>query len=477
MTRLRLFSAGLFAAFCLGLGAALLPGAAAPAMAADGYAVPVDYDSQAMRRVSIGMDKSVIIELPVDAKDVLVSSPRIADAVMRSTRKAFLIGIEVGHTNVFFFDGAGRTILALDVTVERDIGALETTLARLLPEASISVEGVADSVVLRGEVTDAETAGKAADIAARFVADAEKVVNLLAIRGGDQVLLKVTVAEMQRNVVKQLGIDIQSSTLQIGNLALGASTSNPFSVAGSALGGLGLRAQQADLSGNSVDALLRALEQNGVLRTLAEPTLTAISGEAASFQAGGEFPVITGVDRDTGAPTVEFKPFGVGLGFTPVVLSGGRISLKVNTEVSELTNEGAVNLPTPQGQAITVPALQVRRADTTVELPSGGSIAIAGLIKDDIRQSINGVPGLMRLPVIGSLFRSRDYRRGQTELVVIVTPFLARHTHREELARPDDGYETATDPEAVLLGRLNRRYGANHGSASGYRGSHGFIID
>lgn len=217
----------------------------------------------------------------------------------------------------------------------------------------------------------------------------------------------------------------------------------------------------------------------GLIRTLAEPNLTAVSGESAKFLAGGEYPVPTSQDI-TGRVGVEFKPFGVGLGFTPVVLSGGRISLRLSTEVSELTNNGAFTLAGTGGQAgLTIPALNVRRAETTVELPSGGSMMIAGLLQERTRQSVDSLPGLMNLPVLGGLFRSRDYVSGETELVIIVEPYLVSHTAPSRMQTPADGFKVASDPEAVLLGKLNKRTAAPKGAPppAPYQGPVGYVIE
>jgi pilus assembly protein CpaC len=218
------------------------------------------------------------------------------------------------------------------------------------------------------------------------------------------------------------------------------------------------------------------MERAGVIRTLAEPTLTAISGERASFLAGGEFPIVTGT---SGPPsytaTVEFKKFGVSLNFTPVVLSQGRISLKVMTEVSELSTEGSL-----QSGGFTIPSLRTRRADTTLEIPSGGSLALAGLIQEQTKQQINGLPGLMQVPILGTLFKSRDFVNHQTELAVIVTPYIVRAVARKDLSRPDDGFADASDPASVLLGRFNRIYGVTAGKVDpkgSYHGNYGFILD
>jgi pilus assembly protein CpaC len=237
----------------------------------------------------------------------------------------------------------------------------------------------------------------------------------------------------------------------------------------------------------SVNATLQAMERAGVIHTLAEPNLTAISGESSSFLAGGEFPVPGGFTCD---PTthacqvsVNFKKFGVGLNFTPVVLGEGRISLKVMTEVSELSNENSLTLQqaigSGQTQTLTIPSVKTRRAETTIEIPSGGSLAMAGMIQEQTKQQLNGMPGLMELPVLGALFKSRDYINRQTELMVIVTPYVVRAVAQKELSRPDDGFADASDPATTLLGQINRIYGAAvpvdpHRS---YRGQYGFILD
>jgi pilus assembly protein CpaC len=238
-----------------------------------------------------------------------------------------------------------------------------------------------------------------------------------------------------------------------------------------------------------MSATLRAMERAGVIRTLAEPNLTAISGESANFMAGGEFPVPAGYTCDPQTRNcqvqVQWKKFGVGLNFTPVVLSEGRISLKVLTEVSELSNDNALTLTqqisTTQTQTQTIPSIKTRRAETTIELPSGGTLAMAGMIQEQTKQQLNGMPGLMNVPVLGALFKSRDYVNRQTELMVMVTPYVVRAVAQKDLSRPDEGYADANDPSTTLLGRFHRLYGkpdAKNPNASGpYRGNVGFFLD
>ena len=475
----------LAALIALGCAAVSAPGGAGEPPRA---APQIGGNDVGMRFVPLGVGKSMVVDLPRDAKDVLVANPAIANAVVRSARRAYIIGVAVGQTNVFFFDAEGRQISGLDIAVTRDLNGVRGAMKQVLPHADVRIEGVADGVMLSGSVANPGESQQAYDIATRLVGEG-KVVNGLTIRGRDQVMVKVTVAEMQRDVIKQLGIEL-SGSLNYGTSVLNFATNTPFSVAGQALSNTVINPRGAfnEVTGlPSVAATIRAMERAGVIRTLAEPNLTAISGESANFLAGGEFPVPAGYACDPVTRScnlsVSFKKFGVGLNFTPVVLSEGRISLKVMTEVSELSNEGALTLAqavsSTQISTVTIPSIKTRRAETTVELPSGGSLAMAGMIQEQTKQQLNGLPGLMQLPVLGTLFKSRDYLNRQTELVVLVTPYVVRAVAQKELSRPDDGFADSTDPAAILLGRLNRIYGVTGKVEPGrsYHGSYGFILD
>jgi pilus assembly protein CpaC len=300
-------------------------------------------------------------------------------------------------------------------------------------------------------------------------------------------MLKVTVAEVQRNIIKQLGIDL-SGKFNYGTAVVDFNNANSFTALGQPLNA-GNQISTAFGSAPSVKATLRAMESAGVVRTLAEPNLTAISGENDTFVAGGEFPIPTGITCQTSSgsgnssgpcqPSIAFKKFGISLNFTPVVLSEGRISLRVMTEVSEVSNENSITVSAGSGSGYTIPSVKTRRAETTLEIPSGGSMAMAGLIQQQTKQAINGLPGLAQVPVLGSLFRSRDFINNQTELMVLVTPYVVRAVAQKDLSRPDDGFASASDPQTVLLGSLTRIYGvpSREGSASGYRGKYGFITD
>src|SRR5665213_3216761 len=405
--------------------------ASRPAAAADEHPTPsVAADIPVkVRFLAIGVGKSTIIDLPRDVKDVLVADPKIANAVVRSPQRAYIIGEAVGQTNVVFFDADGRQISSYDIAVKRDLNGVRTALKQLLPSAGVQAEGIGDGVMLTGSVSSPIEAQQAGDLAARLVGGPDKVLNSIVVRGRDQVMLKVTVAEVQRSIIKQLGVDL-SASMNYGTAVVNFNNSNPFTANGSPLvSGNGLSTSALTKGLPSVTATLRAMESAGVVRTLAEPNLTAISGESATFIVGGEFPFPTGVTCQTTAagavgqcaPSIAFKKFGISLNFTPVVLSEGRISLRVMTEVSEVSNDNSINI-----SGLTVPSIKTRRAETTLEIPSGGSMAMAGLIQDQTKQAINGLPGLAKLPVLGSLFRSRDYVNNQTELMVLVTPYVVR---------------------------------------------------
>ena len=461
--------------------------ALAPVMASDYRAAPApaasaDGGHMNARFLALGVGKSIVIDLPRDIKDVLVADPKIANAVVRSAQRAYIIGATVGQTNIVFFDAAGQQIAAYDIAVKRDLNGVRAALRAALPNADIQIEGVADGVLLTGSAASPIEAQQAGEIAGRLVGSADKVVNSITVRGRDQVMLKVTVAEVSRSLIKQLGIDL-TANLNYGTAVVKFANANPFTANNAPL--VPTNALTTSFgSAPSVSATIRAMESAGVVRTLAEPNLTAISGESATFISGGEFPIPTGVTCQTttgGAigqcvQTVSFKKFGISLNFTPVVLTEGRISLRVMTEVSEVSTENSL---TGGAGGTTIPSIKTRRAETTLEIPSGGSMAMAGLIQDQTKQAINGLPGLGSLPVLGTLFRSRDFVNNQTEMMVLVTPYIVRAVAQKDLSRPDDGFANAADPQADLLGSINRVYGVPGRTepARNYRGTYGFITD
>lgn len=464
------------------------------------------------REIKLALNKAMVVELPRELRDIMVSAPEFMDAVVQSNNRVHLIGKKIGQSNVFFFDTNGEQILTLEVSIDPDTRVLDDLMKRLIPGSNISSEILHRTIILTGSVRSPAASKRASELASRFIMkdpDEDKrsetqVINMLAVEGEEQVMLRVVVAEVERSLMKQFGMNIGAS-INTGNFSTSLLTENALPLT-SALGlgtlplaaigtgaGVGCLASGALCSwndgpatgtfGNSgVDSYLntskgrvgksvRALERAGLLRTLAEPNLTAISGESAKFLAGGEYPIPV-VDSN-GALSVTFKEFGVGVSFTPTVLSEGRISLKIETEVSELTTNGSVQLSN-----IAIPALKKRQANSTVELPSGGSMAMAGLISDDVRQNIDGFPGLKDLPILGTLFRSRDFVKRETELVVIVTPYVVKPTARKELARPLDGLAAASDLKGMFLGHLNRIYGKNtHVPSGGLKGDYGFIVE
>ncbi len=446
-----------------------------------------DYQSQPM---TLGIGKSVVVDLPRDVKDVLVADPKIANAVVRSSRRVFIIGSSVGQTNLYFFDAEGKQIAGFDIAVTRDLDGIRQAIHQVMPDADITVEGIGDGIILSGSVSSPQEAEQAQDIAGGLLGPgskdvpAGKIVNAIVVRGRDQIMLKVVVAEVERDVIKQLGINL-SGSLNYGTAVVNFNNTNPFSVTGQSLSGSAITG-----TFNSVSATLQAMEQAGVIHTLAEPNLTAISGESATFVAGGEFPVLNGYSCSSAAagssvatcqPSIDFKKFGVSLDFTPVVLSEGRISLKVMTEVSDLSSQNSLTIAQPGSSlTATIPSIRTRRAETTVEIPSGGSLAMAGMIQNSTKQAINGLPGLAELPILGPLFKSRDYVNQQTELMVLVTPYVVRAVAQKDLSRPDDGFADPSDPETILLGRLNRIYGIGGNPApppDAYHGKYGFILD
>lgn len=470
-----------------------------------------------VRNLSLPKGKSAVIDLPTDAQDVLVSDPKVADVVLTTRRRISLLGVGAGQTDATFVDAAGRQILRLNIRVDQDVSALGDTLNRLLPGSSIHVEPVADSIVLSGEVQNAAAADKARRLAAAFVTKPEQVINMLSVAESDQVQLKVRVVEVNRSVVKQLGVNLNALVGQAGSAQFTFANAATWGVNGSLLGGLAAGVQGDttktpevmlyDPATNAYDipsvnrqsqiatvqntagrrglnkgsAILNAFERAGLVRSLAEPDLTVVSGEAGSYLVGGEFPVPVGQDN-TGKVSIDFKKYGIGLGYSPVVLSKGRIFLKLSAEVSELTNNGAFTLTNSSGGAtapsLVIPGLQVRRVETSVELPSGQSLMIAGLLQSNAKQTIDSLPGVMNLPVLGALFRSRDYVNNETELVVIITPYLVKPVNPDQIQTPADGLVLASDLETSLLGRLNKSFGKPViPPKGGYQGPIGYVVD
>lgn len=602
----------LIALACAGLVTA---GAAAPAATQSYGARQTVAAGSGPQMINLPRGTSFAVDLPADARDVIVSNPMVAEANVHSPRRITVIGIAPGETDAVFLDAAGRQILTLRVRVDAGVSALQDTLSRVAPGAQIRAEAVNDSIVLTGLVTSMAEAERAVSVARAFVSAPEKVLNMMTVADSDQVTLKVRVVEVQRSAVKQLGLS-SDVVFNSGSQGVSFGRTNTFGVNGSAMGGGGAcfnqdRARTTNYSnnsqatgtfgvntvtgsrttnvgtelttsdgrtlvfgnatpgtvvvnnpngtsailsgddaagylrntlsgangsgsvgrladalsgaaanpgsvtaaavntlvqtvtgaisgnvltsalsnvastaydtitGNNASACLQAFERVGLVRTLAEPNLTSVNGESASFLAGGEFPVPTGRDRD-GNVTIEFKPYGVSLAFRPVVLSGGRISLQISAEVSELTQTGGITLGAGTNSPLNIAGLNVRRVQNTVEIPSGGSMMIAGLLQESTRQTVDSLPGVTNLPVLGSLFRSRDYLSGETELVVLVEPYIVNPTAPNQMQTPADGLRIAQDAQTIFFGQLNQAYGSPTSATAataGWQGPVGYVIE
>jgi pilus assembly protein CpaC len=447
------------------------------------------------RSISMGVGKSLVVDLPRDAAEIVVGNPTVANAVVRTPRKLFIMGAGQGQTTVFALDSQGRQFANLEISIGRDVGELGPLLKAALPKSEIVARTVNDTIILTGWVSSPGDAQRAVDIAKGFAsqvaasgaaaqvtsigAGGAPIINALQIRGEDQVMLKVTVAEVSRTVLKQLGVSAGSNGEAFLKGSWGTFTNhNPFAI------NAVLSQSSFSFTGpNGTSGTLQAFERYNVARVLAEPSVSAVSGENAKVVVGGEIAVpaqgscIAG--NTPGATTVctpgiTFKPYGVTLAFTPVVQAEGRIQVHLSTEVTEVDYSS-----TQVYLGVSVPGFKTRKNETTVELPSGGSMATAGLLSHTSGQAINGIPGLINLPVLGALFRSRDYQRNESELLVVVTPYIIKSVSSHDVVRPDDHFNDASDPQAWLLGRVNRIYAtrSNPQLNQNYKGRIGFIHD
>ena len=461
----------------------------APATAQERYEGGTTELARSTRSIQMGVGKSVVLDLPRDAAEIVVGNPAIANAIVRTPRKIYLMGAAQGQTTVFAVDAQGRQFAKYELSVGRDVGELGPLLKAAIPRSEIVTRTVNDTIILTGRVASPADAQRAIDIAKGFATrkaesagpgggEGGNVINGMIIRGDDQVMLKVTVAEVSRTVLKQLGVSANPAagvdTLLSGGWGT-LTSNNPFTINSQLSNGA------LTVKGPSGTQLtVQAFERNSVARILAEPTVTAVSGEIAKVMVGGEI-AVPGPGSCVGAagsnictPSVVFKPYGVSLAFTPVVQAEGRILIHVGMEVNEIDPSTSVTY-----SGGTVPGFKTRKNETTVELPSGGSIATAGLIQQNNSAAINGLPGLLDLPVLGALFRSRDYARLETELLIVVTPYIVKPIPAKEVSRPDDNFRDASDPQAWLLGRINRLYASpnNPDLNQNYKGRIGFIHD
>lgn len=405
------------------------------------------------------VDRSVI-ELPLNKAHVLRFDQRIGNIVLgnetvadihidpENPQQVFVVSKGIGATNVFFMGTDKEIVRQMEVRVTADHEELKSALKKLLPEEEIEVSVIRDSVFLGGNVRSTAAASSAMNIAQRFVANPANVHNMLKVTGSQQVILKVRVAEMDRIIRKNLQVNQSVKLLSTyGDLTF--STVSPSTTLAAFASG-----QLTNPISGLGQSTFSALERQGLAKTLTEPTLTALSGESASFLSGGELPVPIGVDQN-GNAIIEFREFGIRLEFTPVVLDKGRINLRVLTEISAVDTSTTVTLSN-----LTVNGFTTNRAESTIDLPSGGTLMIAGLLQDGIADTINGMPFLKDVPVLGALFRSTEFQRDESELVITVTAYLAKPADSgAKIALPTDGFEPASDIDIYLLGRLHRTYG------------------
>ena len=483
---------------------AIAPASTVRAAEGDDFARMGAMSDATAQPLQMGVGQSVIRDLPEEAGEIYVGDPTVANAIVRTAKRIYISGVANGHTSIFALAKDGRRIAFFQVSVGRAIGELTALLNVAIPGNEIHVRTVENTIILTGSVASAEEAQKALDIASGFVNDSPtstsgtgpqisissgssgggapggsggksptspqgKVVNALTIRGADQVSLHVTVTEIRREIIKQLGVNL-SGTGPNGSFTL----NNPLAINGTVATSQGILNWVR--GGQTLSATLQAFERQGVAHTLAEPTVTAVSGESAKFLAGGTVPIVNGESCSSGntgcTPTLVQQPYGVTLNFTPVVLSEGRIQLRIATEVTDVDPSVQITFA-----GIAVPGFRTRNNTTTVELPSGGSIVTAGLISTQTQQAINGFPALMNLPVLGALFRSRDYLRNETELLIVVTPYIVHAVDPSQVVRPDQNFQDASDPQTWFLGRVNRIYSTSQSlqPMPGYAGKIGFI--
>jgi pilus assembly protein CpaC len=426
--------------------------------------------------------KGTLVRLPRAAATVFIANPDVADVQVKSPSLIYVAAKAPGETVVYAVDAEDNVLLNAPVRVVHDLSRVRQSLHSLMPGENIAVNSVENSLVLSGDVSTAERAQKARSLAAAAAGDVKnsEVVNQLSVDTPNQVSLHVKIAEVNRAVLKAIGFNWSGtwSNHRLDHSIFNFTTQNPFTnqnITNQSLFQYGFSIPGG--SGSALQVTLDALTQEGLITTLAEPNLTAVSGQTASFLAGGEFPVpISGTSSSTGAPTItiEFKTFGVALDFTPTILDANHLSLKVRPEVSQLTSTGAVSVPLSSTATVTIPALTVRRAETTVELGSGESFALAGLLQNTTEQDISKIPWLGDVPVIGSLFRSNLFQHNETELVIIVTPYLVKPS-ATALSAPTDGFILPHDAQQVLNGDNYRQTlpGPSRGPTGA--GDHGLI--
>lgn len=442
----------------------------------------------------VPINRSELITVPADMAEVVVTDPEVANVLVHGKRKVSVIGMQIGQTTLRIFDANKKIIRNVDVYVTYDLPAVRRALKQFLPNEHIGVSMVNTRMALTGDVSSAASAATAMEIAEEFVrgklddksvesrqkiADGSRILspilNMMKISAGQQVMLRIRMGEAQRSAVKNLGVSLQAFGTSNLPLAIGtgigrvltSGTTSEFkygTVQASNSTSAFFTGSIYTPGSSGVGAAIEALERDGLIKILAEPNLTALSGEEAQFLAGGEFPIP--VPQQQGTTTIEYKPFGVALKFTPYVLSPNRIRIQVNPEVSQLSNDNSIKT----SDGYTAPSLITRRASTTVELAPGESFMIAGLMRDDISSSIDQLPGAGNIPVLGALFRSTAFNRNETELVISVTPYLVDPVKGTDIKLPTDDFRPASFMESIFFGALGSTRGDKDPSAEGPTG-------
>jgi pilus assembly protein CpaC len=436
--------------------ATILPFSASPVLAED-----VKDAADAPRLVTIGKGKGMTVRLPRSAKNVFIADPTIADVNPVSNQLVYIFGKDDGETTFYAVDNADRVIYSSTVRVMNNVSQLGDMLRMAMPNATIDVKPLNGMIFLTGLVGSPAEIEEAGRLAQAMVGDGQQIINRLQTKTPAQIHLQVKFAEVSRDTLKTLAVNLQAADttsgfgfgLFRGRDFLADTLLSPTLAGGGLVQAFNTASQDATslfgsgkAFGLNILSAVDALEQVGMLSVLAEPTLTALSGEKANFLAGGEFPIV--VPQALGVSSIEFKSYGVKLEFTPTVHSGNRISLKVAPEVSQLSSAGSIVL-----NNTSIPALLTRRAETTVELGSGQSFMIAGLLQSTASSDISRLPGIGSLPVIGALFKSDRFRRQETELVMIVTPYLVNPVNADDIRLPTDGYRAPNDFQRYLMGK------------------------
>ncbi len=442
--------------------------------------------------LSIPVGRSELIEVPVEMSEVIVANPDIADVYVHGKKSVSIIGKGLGVTVVKVFDKDSKLVRSVDVNVGYDLPAIKKAIKDFLPYENVDIKMVNSNIAVTGEVGSVSAAERAVKIVEEFVSPAygpnaagadeegapSRILNLLSVTGGQQVMLRVRVGEIRRTTLRQMGVNFQSlksNGSAIFQLGAGAGL-DLFDPTGGVLGTFDALSNDAfgaiGLGGNGFAGILDALEQNGLFKTLAEPNLVAMSGEEARFLAGGEFPIP--VPQDLGTIAIEYKPFGVSVNFKPFVLSENRIRISVEPEVSEINEDTTVEI-----NGFDVPSLNVRRAETTVELAPGESFMIAGLIQDDVVSRINQLPGVGEIPILSALFRSSSFKRQETELVLAVTPYLVDPMASNDVKMPTDDFRPASIMDSFFYGALGATSEETHrlSQMPQAEGPIGFMVD